>query len=204
MKPIVTYYFKRLRDDELSTKAAHIVTNMTGNESFPQAAPLIEAVIAANTEFIAALAAAQNGGKLQTSIKNDKRTALEKAIKMLGLHVQMNCRDDVSILLSSGFDAQKDREPSELPRVPANFRVAPGSATGSLVLSVDPDKNALVYVFQWTATPLNGQTVWETILGKRTVTIKNLMPGKEYAFRVAIKGPSEELVFSEVITHFAA
>ena len=204
MKAIVIVGFKRLTDDGLRTKASHIVTCMTGNTNFPDATALVTAAETADNEFGTALDAAKDGGRTQTAIKNKKRLALEKALKALGLHVQMNCKDDVSILLSSGFDAKKDKQPAAAPGVPANFMVQAGKTSGTIVLSVNPDKEARVYIFQYAAAPVSSETKWETIVGKRTVTIRNLVPGKEYVFRAAIKGTADELNYSEIITHFAS
>ena len=204
MKAIVVFGFKKLTDDGLSTKANHIVTCMNGNTNFPDATALVTAVSAATTEYDTSLAAAKNGGRLQTALKNKDRKALEKALKALGLHVQLNCKDDVTILLSSGFDARKDNHPTVAPGAPANFMVKAGKSSGSIVLSVNPYADAKVYVFQWASAPVTSQTTWETVLGKHTITIRNLVPGKEYAFRAAIKGAAEELNFSEIVTHFAA
>jgi hypothetical protein len=204
MKTIVILGFSRLTDDGLNTKTSHILACMKGNTNFSDATALVTAVTTAQNDYVASLAAAEGGGRVQTAIKNEKRNVLEKCLKDLGLHVQVNCKDNISILLSSGFDARKDNEPVGTLDAPSNFKVEIGNNSGSIELSVEPEKGALVYIFQWTAAPVTQQSVWETVVGQRCVVIKNLTPGKEYAFRAAAKGTSEELIFSDVITHFAA
>ena len=204
MKPIVVFGFRQTKDAEHITKTGHILTCMNGNINFPDASSQIAAVSTALDEYQIALTASKNGGKLNTEIKKKKRKALEKALKVLGLYVQINCKDDIAILLSSGFKGRKDRSPSENPGAPEHFKVEAGQNRGTMKLSVKSHKKAVIYVFQWALVTESSQIIWETILGKRKVTINNLIPGKEYQFRSAIKGNGNDLIYSDVIIRFAS
>ncbi len=196
--------FSKLSDDEFNTESQTIIVKMTGNVNYPDPTPSIEEVSTARSEYDASLAAAKSGGREQTAIKNQKRKILEDLLGKLGLYVELNCKNDLSILFSSGYKAKKDSEPIGVLDEPSNFRVVNGVNSGTIKLSLDPIKGADVYFYQWAPVPVNGDTIWESELGKTSITIKGLIPGKEYAFRVCGKGAAEEKVFSDIITRFIA
>jgi hypothetical protein len=77
-----------------------------------------------------------------------------------------------------------------------------GPVTGSIKITTNKIKGARVYVIRWALGPVTESTHWEEdISTKRTYLKEGLTPGKEYAFRVAGKGTSTTLVFSEIMTH---
>jgi hypothetical protein len=202
MKAIPIHNFSKLKDDELNTKANHILLCMTGNLHFPDATSKTAKVQTALDDFNEALIAAEDGGRPKTADKIKKRKALEKALKELALYVQLNCNDDVVILLTTGFDVYKDSEPAEEPGAPVNFKVEAGKNSGSVIVSVDANKLARMYVFDYALVTETGEPNWKTAIGKKRMVIKDLIPGKKYMFRAALKGNSADLVFSEIITRF--
>jgi hypothetical protein len=205
MKAIPIYSFSKFRDDELITKSRHIETSMTGNTRFPDATERVARLKTANDEYETALIDAKEGGKMKVSLKDQKRKALEKVLKELALYVQLNCKDDVPTLLSSGFDARSDGESPVDPGAPENFTVEAGRSSGSIIASCDPFKRAKMYIFEYALASVNGdEPEWKVLFGKRKKVITGLTPGKEYMFRSAIKGSSDNLIYSDVIYRFVA
>jgi len=204
MKPIPIYGFSKLSDAELVTKTDFIILCMTGNLNYPDATPQVTKVKTEKDAFSASLVGAQDGGKPKTADKKKKRKALEKALKDLALYVQLNCKDDVAILLTSGFDGRSDGAPADEPGAPDNFKVQAGANSGSVEVSVDANENADMYVFEYALVNETGEPFWKTVMGKRTRIIRDLVPGKKYMFRAALKGNSDNLVYSEIISRFVA
>ena len=204
MKPKVITGFIRLSDDEFNTFAQHIIDSITGNKNYLTPTPTLAAITTARTEFNTALAAMRNGGKGNTVVKNQKRATLEELLGALSLYIQMNCKNDMGILLSSGFNARKESDPVGILLKPENFKVQIGPNSGSIKLSVNKITGANAYIYKWALTPITEQTAWETEVSSSTVTIKNLTLGKEYAFKVAGKGAADEVVYSDIITHYVA
>jgi len=196
--------FTKYSDDQLSTESKRIVNSMTGNKNFPDAAPAVTQVSTAHDDFETAHAACANGGKHETLVKNQRRSVLISLLRTLGLYVQANCKDDPDIALSSGFRTRKIKEPQLVLAKPQNVKAEPGLIPGSIKISVDPVKGAMKYLFEWALVPVNGETKWDFDLGKSGFIIRNLIQGKEYAFKVAAVGTPDEKVFSDIITHFVA
>jgi hypothetical protein len=83
--------------------------------------------------FVAAEAAAVNGGVVLTATKNDKRAILVGLMRELASYVQVTCKGDLTVLLSSGFPIQKpQRNPIGTLPAPANLTVTLGMQTGEL------------------------------------------------------------------------
>lgn len=204
MKPIPIYGFDKLSDDAFSTKTDYVISKMTENPNFPDATSRVTKLKTAKSEFDTARIAAQDGGTAKTNEKKKKRKVVQKALKDLALYVQLNCNEDVAIMLTSGFDGRSDGTPTPDPGAPENFKVEAGKNSGTVDLSVDSFTNAKVYVFDYALVVDGAEPAWKTVVGEKEHTIRDLIPGKKYMFRAAIKGSNEILIYSEIIYRFVS
>jgi hypothetical protein len=199
MKAIPIHNFSDLSDEAIIVKADHIIASMTGNPKFPDATARVTKVQTARDEYATALVDAKGGGKTKTAVKNEKRNALEKALKELALYVQLTSNGDVVTALSSGFDLWNDGEPSKNPGPPEKFKAKPGPVSGTIKVSVDSHKNLRTYIFEYALVPESGDPLWITLTGPRSRTIRDLIPGKQYMVRAALQGSNEILEYSQII-----
>ena len=205
MKITVLIDFSKFTDSGLVTESENIIRQFTGNANFSDPDHLLEAVVSAKGAYIPALTASIGGGAKAVNLKNEKRQALEEALRLLGLYIQANCNNNANLVLGTGYKIKKGKSTIGMLEKPKNFTVMPGPNSGSLKLKVDAIHGADVYIFQYSLTPVTGETIWMTkVSGKSSLIIDELIPGKEYAFRVAGKGSSDDEVYSDVITHFVA
>jgi hypothetical protein len=179
-KPSITFLIKD-SDAQLVKDINQILTNLTGNASYPKAAALLLLVKAALDAFVAALAAAGGGGVALTATKNDKRAALCALVRSLALDVTDECAGDLTVLLTSGFPIQKpQRFPiGDLP-TPASPVLSLGLHSGSLDASVAPVYGAVTY--NWQLVAINAPTViLQTIeTTAASVSFSGLTPGVIY------------------------
>jgi hypothetical protein len=196
--------FSKMRDSALSIRAGAIVEHMTGNAYFTEPVPALSEVEAAITAYRSAQTDAQLGGIDKTEIKKQKRRALEDLLKSLAWYVQANCRNDLTILLSSGFYPHKARTPVGELEKPMAFKANNGPYPGSIQLSVGKVNGAGSYLFEYAPEPLDDTTRWTTqIVTARTCLVKGLTSGRQYAFRVAGIGTDPSRIYSHTITHYA-
>jgi hypothetical protein len=181
-----------------------IIDGLTGNTHFTEPTPTLLEINAAKTAFSNAFAGAPAKGHQGTAAKDKTRATLEDLIRKLSKYVELNSQDDVTILLSSGFTLQKDPEAHGALEEPNNFKVRNGVTSGTMDLSVDPIPGAYVYYYLWAQLPVAADAIWASKVGKASVTIEGLTPGKEYAFKVCGVGSSDERVFSAITNHFVA
>ena len=148
---------------------------------------------AAVDDLNAALAAQLNGGPAATADKNNKKAALIGLLRRLRHYVEDNCGNDLSVLLSSGFQAAvttRVRSPLENPSI---LKVGRGNST-ELVLKVTPIAHAKCYEVRSAAVGAeNIPGPWQTagmFTNSRSMTINGLTPGTTYMFQVRAIGGS--------------
>jgi hypothetical protein len=191
-------------DPLLITDTQTILTDMTGNASFPAPTPTLAAITTALNEFITALANAADGGLTLTSIKNDKRAALVALLRALANYVQVACNGDLTVLLSSGFPIQKpQRSPIGVLPAPVNLAVNLGALSGELDASVPPVFGASVY--NWRLVAVTAPTVVlqsaQTTGGR--ITFSGLTPGVTYTTQVNAVGAAGPSDWSQPVSQMA-
>src|ERR1700694_1888876 len=97
-------FFGRLPDLDVSKTAGKVVTGLTGNPDLntPPVTPVALGTL--KKTFDDAIVAAASGGSLKNAQKEAARAALVTALNKDASYVDINCDDDLTILLSSGFE----------------------------------------------------------------------------------------------------
>lgn len=194
VKPSVSF----LNDDsdpQLIVDVGGIITGLTNNPSYSTPAPTIAEMTAGLGAFSTAVSDAAAGGVVLTGIKNDRRADLVALTRELASYVQVTCKGDLTVLLSSGFPIQKpQRNPvGDLP-APAGLTVTLGAHTGELDAAVTPVFGASIYNWRLStaASPSAVLQTAQTTAASNTFT--GLTPGVVYNAEVncvGAAGPSD-------------
>ena len=179
--------------ERLITTAGAVINGLTGNPSFPAPPVDMKTLQAAVDDLNAALAAQPQGGPSATAEKNNKKEALIALLRRLRHYVDENCGNDLSILLSSGFQAAVTTR-VRLPLAnPSILNLGLGNST-ELVLKVTPIAHAKSYEVRAAAVCAdNTPGPWQTVgmfTNSRSMTIDGLTPGTTYMFQVRAVGGS--------------
>ena len=145
--------------------------------------------------FASAAAAAADGGKKAIIERNKLREDLIKMIRQLGHWLEANCREDLGIFKSSGFQTvATTRTSSELLSKPVILNVENGDLSGQIVVKVKPIPKALSYEVQYASIGADGKPGSWTLLppftNSRPFLVNALTPGTVYAFQVRALGKS--------------
>ncbi|HYK55486.1 MAG TPA: hypothetical protein VEV15_03340, partial [Flavisolibacter sp.] len=162
--------------------------------------PLAEVVTAA-TDYSTALVAAKQGGKTEVAVKNQKRKALENLLITLASYVTMTSKGDRAVMVSSGFDLVKVKEPSPPLGKPEIIKVVDGVNPGELKVIISRVTSARNYMYEYTQDPLAAQSDWvgqNSTLSK--MLFKDLESGKKYWCRVIAYGRNEQLAYSDPVS----
>ncbi len=190
-------------DADLSVKINQILDKMTGNLTFPDPVPTLDAIRAANVSYYQALDNVKDGSREDTVIKNNLRKSLEADLHQLGDYVQRMSGGDEALILSSGFDVHKKHEAVGPLSKATNLVVKPGSNKGSMELSCNVVDHATFYVFEYHELPSENANGWvQTTTTKRKVLLDGLTSGKQYAFRVAGAGSDPSRNWSDEINSY--
>ena len=183
--------FRSQAPDVVFTTANTVAPGVYNNPSFagspapPVDQPTLQAAI---TTLGTANAAAANGGKKELEQQKKAKEAVVKILVQLAHWAEANCKDDMTIFLSSGFQPVSTTKTKTPPVSEAIRKIAFGSVSGSIVLTLVKFKGAASYEVRWasvapgTANP----TTWSSEPVANTkipVTISNLTPGTIYVFQ---------------------
>ena len=200
--PKVSLGFANLPDADLDAFTENVIKCLTGNPNYTTPNPPLIAVTAALTEFTTALSAAADGGKQATAAKNEKRTTLLTVMRQLASYVQGTCKNDLSILLSSGFDAASTNHSQTELDTPVLLGINNGNST-KLTLNVQPVPNAKAYEVRHSST----SNVWVpggVFTQARKIVVENLTPGTMYTFQVrAVGGTTGYSGWSDPVSHMS-
>lgn len=194
--------FAKLSDADLNQFATSVVTAMTDNPAFPDPVVPLADLAAARTAFAEALVASDQGGMQATAAKNAARQTLIGLLRLEAYYVQVAMKDDLTALLSSGFEAaSNNRTPSPLP-APAILRIR-NEQTTQLALDLRRVENARAYEVQ----KMNGAGEWTvagTFTKARGVVLENLVPGSVYKIQArAIGGSTGYSPWSDQVSHMS-
>jgi hypothetical protein len=116
-------YFSRLPDLDVSKTAGKVITGLTNNQDLDDPPVTPAQLTTLKKAFDEAIVAAVKGGSLATAKKDAARAALLDALNKDASYVDINCDEDMTILLSSGYEpvstnrAQRVLNPPEVAGV---------------------------------------------------------------------------------------
>src|SRR5215831_11800934 len=108
-----------LTDSEVVSNALAGHDGVKAHPEFFANPPDLDALQASIQTLESLIAAAQDGGKKAVSAKNKGRAATVKLYRQLGHYVEANCKDDVTIVNTSGYKvaAKTKTVPQPMPKV---------------------------------------------------------------------------------------
>ena len=193
--------FNRYTDAALLVLAQAILAALTGNAFFPAPIPALADLQTAINDYMAALSAAQEGGKTNVATKNARKQELIDLLIQLGNYVMLTANGDEVMLTSSGFPLTKERQPLPPLVQPEIIKLENGINSGELNVIITSVPGARTYVYQYTQDPLTDNSNWAS---NNSTLVKfsfnNLEAGKKYWCRVAAYGRNEQVVYSNAVS----
>jgi hypothetical protein len=180
--------FTKLSDADLLARANAVHAGMARNPAYPNSPVDLATFKAAINNYAAAITAALDGSKKAIADREKQRDQLIAMLRQLGHYVEAACNDDMTVLLSSGFEAASwTRTPPQPLAQPSIVRVDQGN-TGQLLVNIKTVPRARSYELRYAALE-NGGTpgAWTTtilVAAKQAAPIHNLTPGTIYSFQV--------------------
>lgn len=108
----------------------------------------------ANDSLAASIAAAVDAGRLAMAEKQRCMEVVVKLLEQLAAYVQANCKNDMTILLSSGFTAKSPTKTAAPPASEAIRRIVPGDVTGQAKARLMRYPGAVSYELRWAPVPI--------------------------------------------------
>jgi hypothetical protein len=198
----VSLGFAKLPDTELDNFAQGVIDALTGNATYPSPPITLANLQAATDDFTTKLSAAQSGGTADTAAKSNSRQTLVGMLRQLAAYVQINCNNDMALLLNSGFQAQNVNN-AQVPLTKPEGLVIKSGTSGQLVAKVNPVRNTSMY--EGRAKEDGGDWLPSVFTGdSQHITFNGLTPGKTYTIQVrALGGATGQSDWSDPSSHMA-
>ena len=181
--------FRSMVPEVVFTTSQAIYNALNGNAAIPAPpAPFdLPTLLAANQALSAANAAALDGGRNAASVRSHCKEVVVKILDQLATYVQANCKDDMTIFLSSGFKAQSSTKTTAATVSESIRSIKLGPQSGQAQVRLVAISGAGSYELRWAPVPAGGvPTAWTTqpiVNLKSAMVVSGLTPGTTYAFQ---------------------
>ena len=194
--------FGRASDLDVSKRAGSVVKGLTGNADLDEPPVTPTQLTALKKTFDDAVIAATKGGSLATAQKDAARAELLSALNKDASYVDINCDEDMTILLSSGFEpVSTNRAQSVLP-APV-ITAAEYGQSGEVRLRVSGDSNRKAVLGR--VKTMDGD--WGPVItfkNSRTILFEGLKAGVTYMFQLCgLGGSTGQSDWSEPVSKVA-
>ena len=185
--------FARMTAEVVLSTSVNIYDGIFNNPNFtaPQApAPPVDSATlkSANDSLATANAEALDGGKKARAQKAHAKEVVVKLLQQLAVYVQANCKDDMTIFLSSGFTAVSSGKTASPPASDSIRKVEPGEVSGQMRITLMKYPGAVSYEVRWAPALAGGNPgTWANqpvAYLRPATTISGLTPGTTYQFQV--------------------
>jgi hypothetical protein len=185
-------------------EARDIVVAMTGNADYPTPVPPLAEVTSALDDLQAKIEAAAGGDRTAMAARNAAWVNAKGLVRQLAGYVQCNCKNDLTILLSSGFKATKTPSPIGPLQPPQNLRASYTGVSGQVKLSMNPVYGVRAgYTVQLAESVAGPYTEIAAPSNTRDIKVSNLTPGKSYWLRAAANGAAGQSGWSNPVGFMA-
>jgi hypothetical protein len=184
IRPVENY--SAMPDAEVIKRVTAVYTGLNGNSNFTNL-PVVLTDFKAQIDTVTVLSGeAMDHSKKVITEKNKQMHGLIKMMRALGLYVELNCKDDPAVFMSSGFEPLAATKTTSASLTEKIRSVDHGSVSGQIVVRLKAVAKAGSYQFRYGASA-NGvlPTAWITLeftSVKTPFTLSGLTPGTIYAF----------------------
>ena len=185
--------FSKMVPEQLLAFGYTVLKNLTGNVNFPTVPVDLSIFEAGLDAYSVLIGEAKDGSKKAILARNNQGEDVIRMLRSLALYVGLNCKDDMNIFLTSGFQPRSStRTPAQPLTQPIVLNVDQGIA-GQLLISITPVQKAKTYELRYGSVGAGGATpaTWSTQTVSNTKTaapINGLTPGTMYAIQVRAYG----------------
>jgi hypothetical protein len=185
--------FWGVADTDIVARGTAVLTALTGNTNFPSVPVDLAALRLALDTFAASIAQAADGSKKVIADKSRQRKTVIEMLRLLGRYVEIESKNDLAILQTSGFQAISTTRAPAQPLSEKIRKIEHGPNRGQVVVWLLSVRGAVSYQIRY-APSVNGATptTWNEKLVaqvKAPAVLTGLTPGTTYAFqaRAALK-----------------
>ena len=176
---------------------------MNNNPAYPNPPVDMTTFTAAIDGLQSAITEAADGGKKAKAQCAHQALAVIRILQQLGHYVEAACKDDLTVLQSSGFTAVSTTRTPATSLTEKIRKIVPGPNSGEQAVTIVDDPSAVSYELRW-APMVNGipgnWTVVSVPLTRPPAIIGGLTPGTSYTYQVRAQRRTGWTDWSDAVT----
>lgn len=191
----------------LVEKGRNHIEDCTGNANLSLPANFLTDFTAACDALEKAnMASSQNGGRMDTLTRKQRRADVEDFVRKLAGYVEAQCIDEVEKIASAGFEVRKANAPVGIPGQTKNLRAKRGVLGGEIDVRWDGLRGRRMTNLYICSGDPNVEANWSLLLQttKNYHLAEGLVSDAQYYFRVEAIGTAGVGPMSDVATSKAA
>ena len=192
------------------SRGTAVWTGLKDNPAFTNPSPPVDfAVFKSELDGLSvAIGDAMDGGKKAIADRDQRKEVVITMLRQLAHHVEAYCKDDINILLSSGFAAATTARKAAEPLSESIRRIEPTSISGQLLVTIVSLAAAFSYELRWTQAVKPGDapapwTVQPLVKARPPFLVTGLTPGLTYVFQVRALTDSGYTDWSDSVSRMA-
>src|SRR5207249_8856598 len=148
--------FTKSLPEQVLSQAQALLKGLTGNSNFTNLPVDLNVFKADLDSYAISIADAKDGGKKAIALRNKLGEVVIRTIKLLATYVELNCKDDMNIFLSSGFQPRSTVRTPPQPLYQPTILMIDQGTPGQLLASVQPVRKAKHYELRYGAVGVGG------------------------------------------------
>jgi Fibronectin type III domain len=179
--------------EQIVNQGQALLKGLTGNSNLPNAPIDLNAFKADLDAYAVYIAEAKDGGKKAITLRDSQGAVVIHAIRQLAAYVELNCKGDMNIFLSSGLQPRSMAPKTPQPLAQPTILGVDQGVAGQLLVSISPVRKAKSYELRFGPVGAGGATpaVWTQQMAphaRKAVAINGLTAGTTYAIQVRAYG----------------
>ncbi|MFT3935933.1 MAG: fibronectin type III domain-containing protein [Chitinophagaceae bacterium] len=202
----ITKEYSSCGDNQLIGRGTNVFTKMSLNaDKFPAPPVALRDLEQTLDTFRTKVTEAEYGDRQKAAEKNAVGDILRGMLSQLDKYVTEIGKGDPVIYFAAGFAVKMGPEPNSDLEPVEDIKVILGQNSGTVKITCSPVDNAVGYTFQYAIVGADGNLVWQSKFNtKAKIEIQDLVPGKEYYFRIIAHCTNDRESYSETIKRMIA
>jgi hypothetical protein len=185
--------FSKVLPEQLLALGYNVLKNLTGNVNFPNVPVDLDVLKSTLDAYSISIGEAKDGGRKAILLRNQQGEDIIRMLRALASHVELHCKDDINIFLTSGFQPRSTSRGATQPMAVPMITDLEQGPSGTLVAWIKGVRKAKTYEFRVGAVGDGGAlpTSWSTrtVTSVRSGVISDgLTPATTYAIQVRAYG----------------
>jgi hypothetical protein len=185
--------FSKALPEEVLATGYNVLKNLTGNVNFPKVPVDLDDLGSKLGAYSISIGEAKDGGRKAILLRNQRGEDIIRMLRALASYVELHCKDDMNIFLTSGFQPRSHSRTALQPLVMPLITDVEQGPSGTLMAWITGVRKAKAYEFRFGAVGAGGvaPTSWSTHTtpnSKAAAAISGLTPGTTYVIQVRAYG----------------